>query len=719
MLTSVAFKVVDIVAKDRERWALWVPVGIALGIGWYFSLQTEPPLWLGAVLVLVCVSVYVSLSRIALVGRFKSIRALVVIPAVCAIGFTSAQLRTQQVSAPVLEKPVNFAIVHGRIKQLEHYPSGVRVTLENLQISKIEPYHFPKYVRIRLRGSQPVFEPGDWISGRASLSPAGAPAIPGGFDFQRHSFFQEIGAYGYSTGQFQITAKSEEAGGLSASRWIARIRDQITQRILAGLPEPQNGIAAALMTGEKRAVAEQIVEDLRDSGLAHLLAISGLHIGLIAGLVFSGFRFLMVIIPGVALRYPVKKWAACAAISAAFIYALLAGATLPTQRAFIMAAIALLAVIIDRRGISLRSVAWAATIVLLLQPESLLGPSFQMSFAAVTALVACYEFWTARRRSRMHQNNQYVAASPLRSIFGYLGGVSMTTLVASAATTPFALYHFNQFADYSLFANLVAVPVTALWVMPWAVISFLAMPLGFEQWALVPMGWGITAVVYIADTVASWPGSVTRLAAIPTWGISVLALASVWLFIWRHRWRLFAIPCMAIGFASFSLTENIDLIIDGDARLFAALAPNGKLYVSNLRKAKRDQELWLRHLGLYQAVLLQKSGSKGALQSMIKCDSLGCIFSKQGIRVAIAHSEGALNEDCWDADVVVSLVPIRSSCSALHQIDRFDLWKNGTYAISVTEKGVTITNANEGRGDRPWVIKKKPSSGQVADTPKS
>ena len=703
---GVASLIVQIVAKDRERWALWIPIGIAVGIGGYFGLQAEPPIWLGASFSLACLLIYVALPRFVSTDHCKSIRIVVLVPGICAVGFAAAQIRTQQVAAPVLEKPLNFATVQGRVKQLEHDPTGVRVTLGDLQVSKIKPHETPRYIRIRLRGAQPVFEPGDWISGRANLSPAGAPAIPGGFDFQRHSFFKEIGAYGYSTGHFQITAKSEETGSFQGLLWIARLRDQVTSRILAGLPGPQNGIAAALMTGEKRAVAPSIVENLRDSGLAHLLAISGLHIGLIAGLVFAGFRFALVTLPGVAVKYPIKKWAACAAIFGALTYALLAGATLPTQRAFIMAAIALLAVIIDRRGISLRSVAWAATVVLLFQPESLLGPSFQMSFAAAAALVACYEVWTERRRVRMAQNKQYTATGPSRKVLNYLGGVLLTTLVASAATAPFALYHFNQFADYSLVANLVAVPITALWVMPWAVVSFLALPFGLEHWTLIPMGWGISSVVFIADTVASWPGAVTRLAAIPIWGIALLTLASAWLFIWRHHWRLLAIPFIAIGFASFSFSQNIDLIIDGKARLFAAKAADGRLYVSDLRKGKRDQDLWLRHLGLYEAVRLQNAGSKKTGQKRIRCDSVGCAYEKQGVKIAIAHSEAALIEDCWGVDVVVAFVPIRRNCSAKHQIDRFDLWRNGTYAISVSSAGVTITHANEGRGDRPWVIKR-------------
>lgn len=230
---------------------------------------------------------------------------------------------------------------------------------------------------------------------------------------------------------------------------------------------------------------------MRDAGLAHLLAISGLHIGLVGGLLFFVVRLLLATSETLALRYPIKKWAALAAVAGSFGYLLVSGGTLPTQRAFLMLSLALLAVLIDRVAISMNLVAWAALVILMLVPESLLSVSFQMSFAAVVGLVAVYETAVLRHARGAGP------AGPARRAGLYLGAVLLSTLVAGTATAPFALYHFNRFALYGVLANLIAVPLTALWIMPWAVVAFALMPFGLEAWALAPMGLGIEAVIAV------------------------------------------------------------------------------------------------------------------------------------------------------------------------------------------------------------------------------
>ena len=250
---------------------------------------------------------------------------------------------------------------------------------------------------------------------------------------------------------------------------------------------------------------------MRDAGRAHLLAISGLHIGLVAGILFIGVRALLALVRPWALVYLIKKWAA--AITGAFAYALIAGATVPTLRAIMMVGLVLTAVMLDRRGLSMRLLAWAALAILILQPESLLGPSFQMSFAAVTALIAAYEFLSQRRRYRADGAS---ALPPwLRKGGLYLSGVALTTVIAGAATAPFAMYHFNRIADYGLTANLVAVPVTAMWVTPWAVAAFLLMPSGLEAVWPAALGQGIEILIGVADPVSSWRGAVARVTRAP------------------------------------------------------------------------------------------------------------------------------------------------------------------------------------------------------------
>jgi competence protein ComEC len=328
---------------------------------------------------------------------------------------------------------------------------------------------------------------------RAVLMPPAGPAAPGAYDFARAAWFKEIGAVGYAMSRAEVVAVGERNG---LAPHIAGWRRSLALHLREQMPGQAGAVAAALMTGDRGAIPEGTLQDMRDAGLAHLLAISGLHVGLIAGWLFFSVRFLLALIPGLALRAPIKKWAAAAALLGAFAYMLLTGATVPTQRTFLMLALVMAAVMLDRVAISFRLLAWAAVAVLLWAPESLLSVSFQMSFAAVVGLTAIYEgLGPAVMRWRSDGGRA-------KRLSLYLGAVLLTTLVASLTTAPFALYHFNRVAMYGLAANLVAVPLTALWVMPSALAAYVLMPLGWEQLALVPMGLGIQAMLAVAHAVA-------------------------------------------------------------------------------------------------------------------------------------------------------------------------------------------------------------------------
>lgn len=699
--------------SERDRWLLWSPVALAFGIGGYFLCPIEPSLWVGPSAMLVFIALLSGLTYFGKRHVWGYAYVFCIIFTLVSLGFSAGQIRTASVKAPVLGETLYSTKFSGLVLQTEHYPEGERLTLGHLRLQHLENHLTPYRIRLRLRGDQPHIEPGDWVSGRARIVPPGPPAFPGGFDFQRHAFFQQIGGFGFAFGKVTLAATAKEADTEGLGVFIARARDRISTRIISALEAPRGGIAAALMTGERQAVDPHILEDLRNAGLAHLLAISGLHIGLIAGIVFAGLRSLLVLVPGLALRYPIKKWAAVGALFGAFSYALVSGATLPTQRAFLMASIALLAVLLDRRGISLRAVAFAAFVVLLFQPESLLGPSFQMSFAAVIALVAGYEWWFAFRLKRLQTQAAQGDKGMFHKVFRYVTGVGATTVIASAATAPFALYHFHQFAEYSLFANLIAVPVTALWVMPWAVIGFVALPFGLENWALIPMGWGIEGVIQIAHTVANWPGAVTRLPAISVWSIVAISLFGIWLAVWRHRWRFLAIPGMAMAITSFVLGTTPDILVDGQARFYGVKMPGGHYAFSNLTTAKRDRTLWQRYLGEETPLLISNIIAATAEDGATRCDLSGCRHTIANQTVAISTSESALLEDCWSSDIVIALVPIRLYCPAKTRIDWFDLWRNGSHALTFKSGRVEVATSEQARGRRPWVQGKATAAGRI------
>jgi competence protein ComEC len=614
-----------------------------------------------------------------------------------ASGFALAQWRTVSVAAPVLQERVGPQTIVGRTVRFERFPDGARVTLDRLRPSRLPPDRTPEKVRLRLRGSQPTVRAGDWVRLRAVLSPPPEPAMPGAFDFQRQSYFRRLGAVGFAMGRIVVIAAGDPGLASEPGLALARFRESMADRVMAAVGGDAGAVAAALMTGERQAIPERTMTAIRDAGLAHLLAISGLHIGLIAGILFFAIRGALALNPGIALRFPIKKWAAAAALAGALCYALLVGATVPTQRAFLMIGAVLLAILLDREGISMRTLAWAAIVVLALQPESLLGASFQMSFAAVTALVAVYEIGRKRPwRRRVWWR---------RPVF-YFGAVAVATVVAGAATAPFALYHFNRVTAYSLAANLVAVPITALWVMPCAVIAFVLMPFGLDGVALEPMRWGIVAVLDTAEKIAAWPGAVHVVPAMPAGGLITVALGGAWLCLWRRRWRWLGLVGIAAGLSTTLLTVPPDVLVDGRGRLMAARTEHGYA-VSSLRAGAFTRETWSRRAGFEAAAISHWPEARDGTRDGLRCDLLGCIYEAGGETVALVRDPLALSDDCRRASVVISAVPVRVHCPAARMvIDRFDLWREGAHAIWLSDEGVKVVSVADRRGDRPWVIRR-------------
>jgi len=685
---------------EQSRFVLWTPVALGFGIAFYFLLNVEPPLWGGFA------GLFVALLALSWTkGRNVPWVSFVCLGAalVC-LGFSAAQLRTAWVATPVLQRAIGPTSVDGRIVRLESRIKGARVTLDKPRVAGMGPELSPDRLRIVLTGKQPALHIGDWIRVRAKLSPPPPPAAPGAFDFQRRLFYVGIGAVGFSYGAARITTTASQSEWQLTLRSLSRLRGVIGKRILKAFAEPDQmaigGVIQALMTGERGAIPKQVLEDFRRSGIAHLLAISGLHIGLVAGIIFVGIRGLLALFQPLALGYPIKKWAALLALVSAFCYALIAGATVPTMRAFLMIGVVLLAILFERRGLSLRLIAFAACVILLIKPESLLGASFQLSFAAVTALVAVYEALSESRWSKSRKGRSRGVVSKLML---YIGGVALTTLIAGAATAPYAAFHFNRFADFSLATNLLAVPLTALWIMPWAVIAFALLPFGLEGLALVPMGAGVEVVIALAREVASWPGAVTLLPAMPTWALVTITLGGLWLCLWRKGWRWFGLSPVAVGLASLLWVQSPDILIDGKGRLLALKNVRGQLSLSSLKSAKFTRNVWLRRAAQDQALAWQETetGNSGPL----KCDSLGCIYHIKGQNVALVKKVGALVEDCRSADLLIASVPVRTPCTHPRMvIDRFDLWAEGTHAFWFEENGeVRVQSVNGERGIRPWV----------------
>ncbi len=673
------------IAAERDRWVLWLPVGFGLGIAAYFSLPAEPGVWPLAASAVILAAAVILRRRpygIVLIGL-----------AALAAGFSLAQLRTLTVAAPVLERRIGPATVTGTIETVSLHRRGMRrVTILEPRVSRLAGDETPRRIRISLRTDDPALEPGRVISVRAILQPPLAPVIPGGFDFARRAWYRQLGGVGFAVSRPTI-APARDPPGLRAR--INRMRQAIVQRISNALPGEEGAIAAALTTGERGAIPERVLVAMRDAGLAHLLAISGLHFSLVAALLFGGLRAALAAVPAVALRYPIKKWAAAGALAGALVYLVISGASIPTQRAFLMLSVVLLAVMLDRAAISMRLVAVAAAAVLLIAPESLLGASFQMSFAAVVALVAFYEAVSGRLAGLRG------GAGLPRRIALYALGVGLTTLVAGLATGPFAIFHFNRFAVFGVVANVLAVPITGLWIMPCAIVAFLSMPFGLEFLALEAMGWGIAAVVAVAETVSSWPSAVLLVPSMPVAFLVLATGGGLWLCLWRGRFRALGLIAIAAAVLTGLRERPPDILAGLDPGAFAVRMENGLAIAPGTRRFTR--EYWLRSAGFAEPA--DWPDGRAGRDSPLSCDGIGCILRHGPDRVAIVLDRAALAEDCHAAHVVIAAVSVsRRRCrSPGTLVDLRQRRREGALAIWLEPEGPRILSARQVRGERPWV----------------
>lgn len=682
---------------------------LASGIAIYFGLPFEPAPWIGAaVTAMALAALMLGWGRQLLFWTAAGLAA-------AAVGFTAAQLRTHAVDGPRLQTSLGPARVAGQVLESEPIDGGYRILLGSVTVTGLAPPDTPQRVRLRLLPGRSPPAPGSWVEVKAVLNPLPAPAMPGGFDFQRHAFFQRLGAVGFALGPVAIRPDESRAGSWYV--WVEALRQGLDSRLRAGFAqnagEARASIASALITGKRADIPKDVLDAMRDSGLAHLLAISGLNFAMVAGLIFLLVRAALALVPPLALRVPIKKWAAVAAFLAALCYLLLSGATPPTQRAFLMLSMALLAILADRLEISMRPVAWAAGMMLLVAPELLIGASFQMSFAAVIGLVAAYEILRSRRSSG-RPRGEGVAALIARPAI-YTAGVGFTSIVASLATAPFSLYHFNQLSSYGVLANLIAVPVTAFWVMPAGLIAIAMMPLGLEHMPLAAMGEGIDLIIAVARAIAGWPGAVWHVPAVSAAAFAAMCLGGLWLALWRQRWRLLGLVAIVGGIAGLLMEEPPHLLVAHDGRLVGVRGPDGALWVSTLRSGRFVREAWERGIAATQVGGWPREGrtADGAL----RCDRLGCVYSAGARRVAIPADERAFEDDCSSAELIVSRIRVwpalRTAPCGQIVIGPDDLRRGGAHALWVQSDGhVRIRTVREAQGERPWVLPPAPVKGR-------
>jgi competence protein ComEC len=691
--TALASEFAEAVEQQRDRWFLWVPVCLTAGIAGYFALPVEPHWLVFAFAALVLAG----FAAAALAGRFQPLSLFL---AVVIAGGLLGKLRTEIVDHPELLATTGVVELTGWVEGVEALGRDrLRVVVRVDDLAGIRPEFTPPRLRVNINVTETRPQLGQYITTRAWLMPLPGPVEPGGYDFARTLWFEGLGATGSGIGEMRVDP--ERSIDMSWSWWagIEAVRGTIRERIEAALPDDLAGFSAALIIGERAGIPEETRSALQISGLAHILAISGLHMSLMAGSVFWLLRAGLALVPGLALNYPIKKWAACGTLAAGFGYLMISGWGVATQRAYVMLAVMCLAVLLDRPAFTMRNLAIAGIIVLLARPETVFTASFQMSFLAVMGLIAFYEAISARRREMLRDLWPQSLAGRIAMWVGLsIFAMTATTIVASVFTGLPAAYHFNRVAPYSLLANLLALPIVTSLVMPAAVLAVATMPLGLEWLPLQVMGAGIGWVAGIAHWVAELPGAGFLVPGMPIVAALLVAAGATWLCLWHGRLRLAGIALVLAGLALAPFGSRPDILVERTGANVAVRNGDGLLVPVAARRASFAVENWLQNDG--DLVAMADAAARPGWTCPVDD---ACWMDLKGHRVAYLREGVDTATYCHGVDILVTDFPLRGACAQVPvRIDRFDVWRNGAYAVFVRDGGIKVTTAADHRGLRPW-----------------
>jgi len=668
---------------DPSRLILWAPVALGVGAALYFVPPFEPAPAAGYTLL--CAGAALAVLALAVRARAVGLYACALAAVLC-LGFFLAQHRTYSAAPPIIDTGDRAVSLHGWIEAVERSGPRPRLRLRVVAFNN-DLAAVPK--RIRVRAAAGAFTPGDAVSLRAVLSRPPGPAAPGGYDPARAAWFDQIALTGFAV--TPLTA-SDQPMGAGLERGLAKLRWRLAERIRAQAGPRTGGVAAALLTGDRSGVDEADAEALRVSGLGHILAISGLHMALFAGGVYFAVRYALDAIEPVARAHDPRRPAAAVALLAATAYLILSGAAIPTQRAWVMAAVVLIGVMLDRRALSLRALAIAALTVLVLKPESVVEPGFQMSFAAVAALIAVYEAWG---RIRISNGSRPGLAG---RAFHAFAGLSTTSLVAGAATGAFAGFHFQRMAAYGLFANLAAMPIFTFWVMPAGIIALALAPLGLESLPLQVMDLGLRLVLGIAHFTSERDGAGVSILAADGLVIALYGAGFAALTIGLGLIRLGgAVACIA-ALGVWALQSTPDLMVTEDGVVIARFEQSGVFQTTSARRSRFDAGVFMQRAG---------QGRSALPPAPLRCDGAGCVGEIDGgLSIAITTSPEALAEDCARVDLVIfdgEASPWRRRrCRALLLDDDFRASEGGLQ-FEVREGALrAMRSSNDVRRSRIW-----------------
>ncbi|WP_183701039.1 ComEC/Rec2 family competence protein [Rhizobium sp. BK049] len=721
---------------DHGRLLLFSPVFLGAGSAFWFLAASDFPL----VASLLCL--LVSAAAVFLTDPSRpALRASFMALALFAGGMLSAQFESWRASTVILDSSVTTTVT-GRVERREGDGRGRwRYILAVAGTEAPELKRPPRRITAIVRGADAPFEIGDIITGKARLTPPAGPALPALNDFSFGAYFDGIGANGFFYG---APEKLDLEAGPQAARstadalleWLYQLRSSIGDRIRSILPDDTGAFAAALVTDERRAISHATTEALRQSGLAHIVAISGLNMALSAGIFFVGFRMLLSLFPGVAQAYPTKKIAAAGALIAVTAYYLISGFGVSAERAFIMMAIMLIAVFFDRPSISLRNVVLSALIIIAISPSEVLGPSFQMSFAATLALVSGYQLWKDRR-VRENAFLKLPIIRPVVAVAGFFGGIFLTSLIGGFSTALFSIEHFHRLTAYGLPANLATMPIISFIVMPAGLLAMLLMPFGLDAplWKIV--GFGLDLVIAVAKTVSGWGGDI-GIGRLPGWYFAVAVAGFLLLTLLRTRLRHVGTSIIAISTLIVLLLpvpRPPDLVISEDGSLVAVVAAEA---IASNRENPPDFifDQWQRALVLpthdppkmldgpaippegegrrvrlsrdqqNEASAAMRAAAAGGEANRFSCVKKAWCTSRlgNGHIVTVIDNAAYLGPACDTADIVVTSVRLRfNSCRSGGTLFTGEtLRRTGSLELRFADAGLEVTTAFDALS-RPWM----------------
>jgi competence protein ComEC len=680
-------------AAERMRFVVWSPVFLVLGIWLYFSLASEPrPLLLGAIGVMILAMI-----------RSARRNLLLAFLALMLSGFLMAGVRTAMVHAPPLR-----SVELGQQMTAHILDISQRGKARAIWVAEIASWDGavlkdkPRRLRITVNKPPKDARIGDLVALNVDVRPLPRPIKPGAFDYARQLYFEGIGGMGQAR-EVRIIEQAAIPWRFKLRRAMHGLRAEITAEITRVIPGPIGAFAAAIISGERAQIPKEMNDSLISSGLSHILSISGLHMTLVAGGVFWLVRALLALSPLLALNYPIKKWAAVAALAAGLFYMLLADSGAATERSYVMIAIVFFAVIVGRPALSMHNLAIAALIILVLAPEQALAASFQMSFLAVMGLAAFFEYW---QRWQVREYKEVKEAAWWRyAKAAFLVAVAsiITSIIAGGLSSIAAMHHFGRVAPYGVLANALALPIVSVVVMPVALVATLAMPFGLSYWPLKILELGLQGVMWVSNFVAALPGASQAIAQWPALTAALVAIAAAIFFLSKSRLRWLALVPAIAALVFQSRTAVEDVVIEEQGRNVAVRLETGKLALMDARKSGFAAKRWLASDGD------GATPKDAALRQAWDCTKLQCTAVVKGKRVVVLLRAAEAVQPCPMAEVLIAQYPLRKRCKGqMATIDRFDLWRNGAQAVRLTAQAVEIETARGVQGERPWAYVAEP-----------